>query len=95
MDAKDRVEELMRLPLPEIRTLPERFTQDALDEEGRKCQLVTWREQVGPDSWRIVVSQHRLHGLGISSLHSVSGFVVDSSGMIKMLDPAEAERLFL
>lgn len=95
MDADDRLRELMRLSFSEIRALPESSAQDLVDEEGKKCQLVTWREQIGPESCRVVVSQHRMRGLGGSSLCSARGFTIHSSGAIEMLNPAEAERLFL
>jgi hypothetical protein len=94
MDVNDRLQELMRLTFVEIREMPESSTLDVVDEEGKKCQLVTWREQLGPESCRIVVSLHRVRGLGFSSLHSARGFSISSNGTIEMLEPAEAEKLF-
>jgi hypothetical protein len=94
MDADDRLQELMRLPFSEIRELLESSSQDIVDEDGNKCQLVTWREQIGPESCRVVVSQHRVRRLGISSLHSARGFTISSNGTIEMLDSAEAEQMF-
>lgn len=95
MDVEECVQALMKLPFPEIQALPESSAQDAIDEEGKTCQLVTWREQIGPESYRIVVSQHRIRGPGVSSLCNVQGFTISSNGMIEMLDRTEAERLFL
>jgi hypothetical protein len=95
MDANDRLQELMRLPFSEIRELPESSSLDVVDEEGKECQLVTWRERLGTECCRVVVSQHRMCGLGVSSLRSALGFTISSTGRIEMLDPAEAERLFL
>jgi hypothetical protein len=94
MDANDRLQELMRLSFSEIRELPESSSQDVVDEDGKKCQLVTWREQLGPESCRVVVSLHRVRGLGISSLRSARGFSISSNGTIEMLEPTEAEKLF-
>lgn len=94
MDAKDRLEELMRLPFSKIRELPGSSSQDVVDKDGKKCQLVTWQEQIGPESCRVVVSLHRVRGLGSSSLHSALGFSISSDGTIEMLDAAEAEKLF-
>ena len=94
MDVNDRLQELMRLTFSEIREMPESSTLDVVDEEGKKCQLVTWREQVGPESCRVVVSLHRVRSLGFSSLHSARGFSISSNGTIEMLEPAEAEKLF-
>lgn len=94
MDVNDRLQELMRLTFAEIRGMPESSTLDVVDEEGKKCQLVTWREQIGPESVRIVVSLHRVRGLGFSSLQSARGFCINSSGTIEMLEPTEAEKLF-
>jgi hypothetical protein len=94
MDVNDRLQELMRLTFAEIREMPESSTLDVVDEEGKKCQLVTWREQIGSESCRIVVSLHRVRGLGFSSLHSARGFFISSKGTIEMLEPAEAEKLF-
>lgn len=95
MDAKDRLEELMQLPFSAIKELPESNSQERADEEGRRYQIVVWREQLGPDSYRVVVSQHREHGLGRSSLRSACGFTINSSGRIELLTPADVERLFL
>lgn len=95
MVAETRLQELLQLPYSQLKELPESSSQDILDEEGKPGQIVTWREQMGPESCRIVVSQHRVHSLGISSLCSARGFTITSSGTIEMLDPADAERLFL
>jgi hypothetical protein len=94
MDVNDRLQELTRLTFAEIKEMPESSTLDVVDEEGKRCQLVTWREQIGPESCRILVSLHRVRGLGFSSLHSACGFSISSSGTIEMLEPAEAERQF-
>jgi hypothetical protein len=94
MDANDRLQELMRLPFAAIRALPESSSLDVVDEDGKKFQLVTWRVQIGPESCRVVVSLHRVRGLGFSSLHSARGFSMSSNGTIEMLEPAEAEKLF-
>jgi hypothetical protein len=94
MDAKDRLQELLRLSFAEIKELPESCSQDVVDEDGKECQLVTWRELIGPESCRVVVSLHRVRGLGFSSLHSVHGFSISSDGTIEMMDAAEAEQLF-
>jgi hypothetical protein len=95
MAVETRVKELLRLSYAQLKALPESSSQEILDEEGKRCQLVIWREQIGPESCRVVVSQHRVHSLGISSLSGASGFTISASGTIEMLDPAEAERLFL
>ncbi len=94
MDVSDRLRELMRLTFAELREMPESSTLEVVDEEGKKCQLITWREQIGPESCRIVVSLHRVRALGFSSLHSARGFSISSNGTIEMLEPAEAEKLF-
>lgn len=94
MDANSRLQELMRLSFSEISELPESSSQDAVDEGGRRCQLVTWGERIGPDSFRVVVSLHRMRGLGVSSLHGARGFSISSCGTIEMLEPADAEKLF-
>jgi hypothetical protein len=95
MDAKGRLDELMRLPFSAIKELPESSSQDGTDEEGRKCQFVIWRENLGPDTCRVVVSQHREHGLGRSTLRSAYGFTINLSGGIELLNPADVEQLFL
>lgn len=95
MDASGRIEELMRLSFAEVGELPASSSQDVMDDEGEKLQLVTWREQLAPDLHRVVVSQHKLHGLGFSSLRSARGFTISADGRIELLDPAETERLLL
>lgn len=94
MGVNDRLQELMRMTFAELRGMPESSTLDVLDEDGKKCQLITWREQIGPESCRVVVSLHRVRGLGFSSLHSARGFSITSTGAIEILEPAEAEKLF-
>jgi hypothetical protein len=94
MDADGRLQELMRLSCSEIRELPDSSSLHVVDEDGKKCQLTTWREVIGPESIRVLVSLHRMHGLGGGSLRSARGFSMSSNGAIEMLDPAEAEQLF-
>jgi hypothetical protein len=94
MDVNDRLRELMELSFLEICTLPESSVSEFLDAEGRRFQRVTWCERIAPQSLRVAVSLHRIHGLGISSLYSASGFSMSSSGEIEMLDPSEVEKLF-
>lgn len=95
MDASSRLEELMRLSFVEIGDLPESSSLEAVDGDGKKCQIVTWREQIGPEVHRVVVSQHKLHGLGFSSLCSARGFTINAKGRLEMLDPKDAEQLLL
>lgn len=95
INAKSRLEELIRLCFSDVKALPEGSSRDGVDDAGQKCQLVTWREQLGFDTYRVVVSQHRMHGLGTSSLQSARGFTIGSSGRIELLAREEAERLFL
>lgn len=94
MDVNDRLQELMRLTFAQLSEMPESSALDVVDEEGKKCQLVTWREQIGPESCRVVVSRHRVSSLGFSSLHSARGFCISSNGTIELLEPVEAEKLF-
>lgn len=94
MDVNDRLQELMRRPFAELSKLPDSSSLDVVDEDGKKCQLVTWREQTGPESCRVVVSLHMVCGLGLSSLRSARGFSISSNGTIEMLEPAEVEKLF-
>ncbi len=58
MDFNDRLQKLLRLTFAEFKEMPENSTQDVVDDEGQICQSVSWREQIGPDSCRIVVSCH-------------------------------------
>ena len=95
MDADDRLREMMRLPFAEIKALPESSSEDVVDGDGNLYQLVTWREQIGPESCRVVVSQHRVRRIGISSLCSARGFTITASGAVELLDPTEVEGLFL
>lgn len=95
MDANDRLQELMQLSFSQIRELPESSSLETVDKDGKKSQLVTWREQIGPESFRVVVSLHRERGLGVSSLRTARGFSISHNGIIRMLDAAEAEKLFL
>ena len=94
MDANERLQELMQLPFSKIKDLPESSSESFVDENGKKCQLTIWREQIGADSCRVLVSLHRKHFLGGSSLRSARGFSMSSNGAIEMIDPAEVERLF-
>lgn len=94
MDVSGRLRDLMQLPFAAIKELPEKSSLDVVDEDGNKWQLITWREHIGPDLYRVVVSLHRVRGLGFSSLHSARGFSISSGGTIEVLEPAEAEKLF-
>lgn len=95
MGASGHIAQLMRLSFAEISGLPESSSQDVVDDSGKKYQLVTWHEQLGPDVHRVVVSQHKLHGLGINSLRAAYGFTISAGGKIELLDPTEAEQLLL
>ena len=95
MDVINQMNSLMRLPLSEIKALPKSGSTEMVDPEGRRFQIVTWCEQVTPDKYRIVVSLHRMHALGASSLTTAEGFTVDASGKVERLEQQQVQNLFL
>lgn len=95
MDVINRMNSLMRMPLSEIRALPASSSTKEVDHEGRRFQLTTWCEQVAPDKYRVVVSLHRMHALGASSLSIAEGFTVDAAGKVERLEQQQVQDLFL
>jgi hypothetical protein len=88
-----RLNELMGKPFSEIRALPKSSTADAKDDQGHRIQVVTWCDQLSPTMYRVIVSSHRSHGLGISSVLEADGFTIDEGGNVARIDEAEARAL--
>jgi hypothetical protein len=86
----DNLKVLMAKSFAEVRSLPKSAAVDCTDERGRHVQLVTWCDQVSPTMYRVLVSMHRLHGLGVSSVVDAEGFTIDDVGHVELLDKAEA-----
>lgn len=95
MDVTDQVRALMKLPTSEIRSLAKGTSTQIVDRSGQTFQCTTWCEEVAPGKHRIVVSRHRIHGLGVSTLDAIDGFTIDASGKIDCLDQLELHDLFL
>lgn len=95
MTVDDELQDLLRLSYPEIQALPEVTSRNLRDEKGKAIQIVVWREQIGPDTCRVLVSEHRLRWLAISSLNRAVGFIIESDGATELLDTSDVEQLFL
>lgn len=95
MTVDDELQCLLRLSYPEIQALPESSARNLRDENDKAIQVIVWREQISPDTCRVLVSEHRRRWLGISSLNRAVGFIIESGGATEMLDTADVEQLFL
>jgi hypothetical protein len=94
MDVTEKLNSLMRKSFDEIKTLPESESNETIKHEGHRFQVTTWCEQLEPARYQVMVSIHRLHILGASSLVTAKGFTIDASGKIELLNQQRIDELF-
>jgi hypothetical protein len=94
MDVTEKLHSLMRKSFDEIKSLPESESNEIIKHEGHRFQVTTWCERLEPARYQVMVSIHRLHMLGASSLVTAKGFTIDASGKIELLDQQKIDELF-
>ncbi len=86
----ERINDLMQMPIAEIKALPRSSSYETVDENGHHIQVVTWYEQLTDGKCRVVVSLHRMRWLGVSSVIAAEGFTIDEAGNVEKIDNSVA-----
>ena len=86
----ERINDLMHMPLAELKALPRSGSYETVDDNGHRIQMVTWCDRLTDDKYRVVVSLHRMRLLGVSSVIAAEGFTIDEAGNVETIDPSVA-----